>query len=123
MGLIARQRIPCGTVIWKLEPLFDRIIPCDLLPMLSESARAQLRYYAAYYAEKGLFVLSSDDDRFSNHSDTPNTRDFGDYYVAAQDIEPGEEITQDYRKLGLWPFPPSPYTQAAHESLSPAVPA
>ena len=49
------------------------------------------------------YILCSDDARFFNHSDTPNTEsrevDGEDEVitVAKRDIQPGEELTDDYR--------------------------
>jgi hypothetical protein len=49
------------------------------------------------------YILCSDDARFFNHSDTPNTESrevHGEdevITVAKRDIQPGEELTDDYR--------------------------
>ena len=49
------------------------------------------------------YILCSDDARFFNHSDTPNTEsrevDGEDEVitVAKRDMQPGEELTDDYR--------------------------
>ena len=49
------------------------------------------------------YILCSDDARFFNHSDTPNTESrevAGEdevITVAKRDIQPGEELTDDYR--------------------------
>ena len=44
----------------------------------------------------GNFILCSDDAKYMNHSDTPNTRTEGHQTVATADIQPGQEITCNY---------------------------
>ena len=99
LGLIARELIPAGTVIWRFTPGFDVEIPESSLSALSLAAREQVLHYAEHYAAEKKFVLSSDDDRFTNHSDSPNTAPHGDTMVALRDIQDGEEITCDYRQV------------------------
>lgn len=101
IGLIAREFIPCGTKIWKLNPNFDRVISEEELQSLPPVAQRQVKYYAYYCLKLNKYVLSSDDDRFTNHSDTPNTKDCGEYSIAVKDIHPGEEITADYIEIGI----------------------
>jgi SET domain-containing protein len=103
-GLIARQFIPAGTVVWKLRPEFDVEMTEDDVERLSAAAREQVLYYAYFHEATKTSVLSSDDDRFTNHSDNPNTRCRGDYTFAVRDIQPGEEITNDYRELVMLRF-------------------
>ena len=46
------------------------------------------------------------DDRYTNHSDNPNTGMEGcDDMIALRDIHPGEEITCDYRHVGMLDVP------------------
>jgi SET domain-containing protein len=49
--------------------------------------------------------MSSDDDRFTNHSNDPNTHMVGNHAVATRDIQPGEELTDDYTELVVLNFP------------------
>jgi uncharacterized protein len=102
-GLIARQFIPAGTVVWRFQLHFDVLFPPAMLPLLSEPAREMLLYYSAYDADDGYYVMSSDDDRFTNHADDPNTRVESATTVAVRDIADGEEITIDYRTVNLPP--------------------
>jgi uncharacterized protein len=99
-GLIAREPIPEGTVYWKLIPGFDAIISEEELLSFSASAHAHMEYYGFYDACLGKYVLCADDDKFTNHSDTPNSRYCGGCAVAIRDIAVGEEITDDYRQFG-----------------------
>ena len=112
LGLFAKEFIPTGITIWEFMPGFDIEIPVSSVEILSPSAQQQLRHYAEYVAAQRLFVLSGDDDRFTNHSDTPNTRrrdvDGQRYQVvyATRDILAGEEITCDYREVVMLGFQP-----------------
>ena len=105
MGLIAQEFIPQGTEIWHFMPGFDVIIPEKFLEHLSLVARKQVFYWAYFNVATRTFVLSSDDDRFTNHSDEPNTRHVGDSVVAQCDIHSGVEITSDYTQLVMINFP------------------
>ena len=96
IGLIAQEFIPRGTRIWTFQEGFDLVIPEDELSELSEPARDQVIWYAYYEKSTKEYILSSDDDRFTNHSDTPNSANIGDDTYAIVDIEPGTEITWDY---------------------------
>jgi len=107
LGLFANQHIPQGTVIWKFQPGFDVEIPEDCLPSLSPAAQEQVLHYACYEAHKRRFILSSDDDRFSNHSDDPNTIQDGDVMHACRDIFLDEEITCNYREVVMLNFRPT----------------
>lgn len=103
-GLIAREFIPAGTVIWQFMPGFDVAIHESMLAQLSPEAHRQLVYYAYFNLEARTFVLSSDDDRFTNHSESPNTAVVDDNTVALIDIREGEEITIDYSGLVVLDF-------------------
>lgn len=111
LGLFAKEFIPSGTKIWEFMPGFDLEILESSVETLPPPAQQQLLHYAEYFAEQRLFVLSGDDDRFTNHSDTPNTgeRDDGTPYqgtYATRDILAGVEITCDYREVVMLGFPP-----------------
>lgn len=77
LGLIAREFIPAGTPTWVYQPGFDVEITEEQFLKLSIPSRKQVRYYAAFLLDRRVFILSSDDDRFTNHSPHPNTRIVG----------------------------------------------
>lgn len=97
IGLIAREFIPRGTRVWEFRSGFDVVLTTRDVEALSAVARDQVLWYAFYDRTREAYVLSGDDDRFTNHSDAPNTMDDGLFTVANRDILPGEEITADYR--------------------------
>ena len=96
IGLIAKEFIPKGTLIWRFQEGFDLVISEEEMSKLSGPARDQVIWYAYYDKVDKEYILSSDDDRFTNHSDTPNSANIGDDTYAIVDIEPGTEITWDY---------------------------
>ncbi|MFO0878148.1 MAG: SET domain-containing protein [Gemmataceae bacterium] len=101
IGLIAREFIPRGASIWEYRPGFDLELPDDLVRILSGPAQEQVFWYAYYDLTQRVYVLSADDDRFTNHADDPNTTNEGKAVTfATRDILPGEEITWDYRPWG-----------------------
>lgn len=104
-GLFSEQFIAAGTVVWRFLPGFDVAISVESLEGLAPCARAQVLHYACYGERDGMYYLSSDDDRFCNHSDNPNTAPNRDTMVAVTDIKAGEEITCDYNKLVMLEFP------------------
>jgi uncharacterized protein len=99
-GLIAAQFIPCGTIVWRLEPTFDILLTREQLDALPAAAQSNVNYYGYFDERLERFVLSGDDDRFSNHSHDANCRFFGDYAVAVRDIQSGEEMTDNYAEFG-----------------------
>lgn len=100
LGLFARQFIPRGTCVWRFHADLDRKITQEQLEDLSPAARAQVLWYAYRDDNEGVYVLSGDDDRFTNHSSSPNTANDGDMTFAVRDILPDEEITWNYEEYG-----------------------
>jgi uncharacterized protein len=101
-GLFANQFIPKGTLLWKFAPGFDLRIDKDQLSTLAAPALEQFLKYSYLNADTNKYVLCFDDARFFNHSDTPNcveqlSDEEDGLYIAAQDIQSGEELTCDYK--------------------------
>jgi hypothetical protein len=107
IGLIAREFIPKGTRVWEPRPGFDLFLTEEGFAALSEPARRQVDWYAYWDPGRRMYVLSADDDRFTNHSDDPNTENVGEATHAVRDIRPGEEITWDYRPWSGADFGPA----------------
>ena len=104
-GLIAREFIAKGTQIWRFMPGFDVAITETELARLPPASRQQAIDWSYFDLKTRTFVMSSDDDRFTNHSDTPNTVATPDGSVAIQDIQIDDEITIDYSELVVVNFP------------------
>ncbi|RJQ35020.1 SET domain-containing protein-lysine N-methyltransferase [Candidatus Parcubacteria bacterium] len=102
IGLFAAAPISEGTRIWEVTPGFDLRIPRTEIEKLPKPARIQMLTYSFEEIGTGFCVICIDDDRFTNHSDNPNTREIhvpGEqaYSIAIHDIPEGDEITCDYR--------------------------
>ena len=107
IGLFAARRIERGTVLWEFLPGFDQEFSPEEIERLSPPCRETVLNYAYYNAQRIRYVLCTDDARFINHSDKPNTvsvgfdsaEDGAGRTIAARDILPDEEITEDYRSF------------------------
>ncbi len=108
IGLFADAFILKGTPTWMFLEGFDLRLPEDILYRLSDPAKDQFLKYSYFDPNLAIYELCSDDARFFNHSDTPNTRSIRletgeEIDVASRDIDQGEELTCDYRTFdGDW---------------------
>lgn len=98
-GLIAREPIAAGTLIWELKAGFDLEMSREFLQELSPWSQEQVRRFIYIDVATGLYVLCGDDARYMNHTDDPNTRTSGPRTVATRAIAAGEEITCDYTEF------------------------
>jgi SET domain-containing protein len=100
IGLFAAERIPKGTVLWRMNPTIDLELTDADLQALAEPARLQMIKYTYVDLVRCTRVLCGDDARFFNHDELPNCQDIpdadGGVTVAARDIDEGEELTSDY---------------------------
>ena len=101
IGLFADQFIPKDTIIWKFTNGVDLKISDEKLQELEkEYPLEDLRKYLYRSKSSNQHILCGDDGRFINHSFQPNTLDTSEddegFTIAANDIQPGEEITSDY---------------------------
>jgi SET domain-containing protein len=101
VGVFAAEPIQAGRIIYRFDPLFDRLISPAELASFPESIRHFiLRYTYPHPADRNLVVLDVDNGRHMNHSLAPNT-DFRDatFGYAIRDIAAGEEITCNYAEF------------------------
>jgi len=98
-GLFAREALPAGTLVWALKPGFDVVLTRSQLDEISPVAGEQIRRFLYVDIETSAYVLCSDDAKYMNHSDTPNTRTLQDQTWTTRDVAAGEELTCDYREF------------------------
>ena len=98
-GLIAKEFIAAGTVVWILKPGFDLVLTREQLDELPPVVREQIRHFLYIDIVSGHHVLCSDDAKFMNHADSPNTTTQGEKTIAIRDIPVGAELTGDYREF------------------------
>ena len=107
LGLYAKKLIPKGTVWWharKQDVLIISKAQFLLLdgppktPLITKFIESFLTY--AYYDEiLDSLIFCLDDSKYVNHSFNPNTGTIEEHALNAisrKDIQPGEEITEDY---------------------------
>ncbi|PZO81652.1 MAG: SET domain-containing protein-lysine N-methyltransferase [Mesorhizobium amorphae] len=101
IGVFAKEPIPQGTLVWRMQPDYDRLIPNALYEAETGPVRLYLdRYCYPSRAHPGHIVFEADDARYMNHSDDPNL-DVSDEnnHFAIRPIAPGEELTCDYNRF------------------------
>ncbi len=96
IGCFADEFIPKGATIWQLSRGFDVVLILNEFLMLPAIAQEHILHFAYYNKEDGGYVLCSDNAKFFNHSDNPNTEDSTGVTTALRDIQKGEEILSDY---------------------------
>ncbi len=105
VGVFATRRIPRGTVTWARDPL-DILLPTAQVRDLHPLQQAIVNRYS--WREGDRWILCWDHARYVNHSCDANCVGLEvQFEIALRDIEPGEQLTDDYRSLGAFdePFP------------------
>jgi len=112
-GVFAAERISAGTKVWQYDGSMNVCTRTSLAALPPETLSHAL--LAGYVHEpSGLFLWYTDGMDFMNHADErdanvgldywPQLKD--DHIIAMRDIEPGEELREDYRnclQAGLAP--------------------
>ncbi|WP_179005810.1 SET domain-containing protein [Winogradskyella forsetii] len=99
-GVVATEFIPAGTITWVLDKL-DREFTPDTFKTMDPIYRDILDTYC-YRNNKGNFILCWDNGRFVNHSFKSNCLTTAyDFEIAIRDIQPGEQLTDDYGYLNI----------------------
>jgi SET domain-containing protein len=107
LGLFAKKLIPKGTVWWHAREKDALVITKDQFlilddppktPLITNFIESLLTY--AYYDEiLDALIFCLDDSKYVNHSFDPNTGTIEEHAlnaIARRDIQPGEEIVEDY---------------------------
>ncbi len=99
-GVFAAEAIAIGTVVWRFEPIFDRVISDEELYGMPTAFCNYLDMYAYRSSDLGgRLLLPCDHAKFLNHSSDPNTIELPLKSVASRQIKLNEEITCDYSKF------------------------
>ena len=97
VGVFAVDAVPTGTVVWRYDPAFDRIVTDEELARSPPAFRAYLDAYAYPSADlDGATLLCCDHAKFLNHSAEPTTEERPFTSLAARPIAAGDEITCHY---------------------------
>ncbi len=99
-GVVATKRIPKGTITWALDKL-DRVFSAAQVLEFGAEYQHILDTYC-YRDQKGNHILCWDNARFVNHSFNSSCITTAyDFEIAVRDIEPGEQLTDDYGYLNI----------------------
>lgn len=99
-GVVATELIPKGTVTWALDRLDREFTGSEL--MQYEEIYQQILSKYCFRNKAGKFILCWDNGRFVNHSFRSNCLATAyEFEIAVRDIQPDEELTDDYGYLNL----------------------
>ena len=99
-GVVATDFIPAGTITWVLDELDQEFSPLEF-ELMAPVYQTILETYS-YRNNLGNFILCWDNARFVNHSFNSNCLTTAyDFEIAIRDIEPGEQLTDDYGYLNI----------------------
>lgn len=99
-GVVATEFIPAGTITWALDKLDREFTPAQFKKM--DSIYQNILETYSYRNNKGNYVLCWDYGRYVNHSFKSNCLSTAyDFEIAIRDIQPGEELTDDYGYLNV----------------------
>ena len=115
-GVVATKLIPKGTITWALDKLDRTFTPSEVNAM--DKVYQEILDKYCYRNNKGNFILCWDISRFVNHSFNSNCISTAyEFEIAVRDIEPGEQLTDDYGYLNVSePFEcvPEPGSKRTH---------
>lgn len=99
-GVVAKKFIPRGTITWVQDDL-DRVLNPNEVEKMHLSVQEQVDKYS-FRNNKGQLVLCWDLAKYVNHSFDANCLSSAyDFEVAVRDIQPGEQLTDDYGYLNV----------------------
>lgn len=101
-GLFAAEFIPKGTIIWKFDPEFDKVISESEFLSLEGNERDHWEIYSFRFNNE--FYLCGDDGIYFNHKETDYNCDedpVNNTTIANRDIQKGEELTTNYENFGI----------------------
>jgi uncharacterized protein len=99
-GVVATKFIPAGTITWVLDRL-DREFSPQQFNTMNPVYQDILETYS-YRNNSGKLILCWDNARFVNNSFNSNCLATAyDFEIAIRDINPGEELTDDYGYLNV----------------------
>lgn len=99
-GVVATEFIPKGTMTWVLDDLDRQFSPEDFNALKAIYKEILDKY--SFRDNKGNYVLCWDIGRYINHSFHSNCMTTAyNFEIAIRDIQPGEELTDDYGYLNI----------------------
>ncbi len=102
LGVFLLQPVARGDLIWRFDSRIDRVYAPEEVDSLPDHVQRYLRTYSTWHEASGLYVLCGDNGRYFNHAEAPTTVSNGISFGvdrAARDLQPGDELTSDYRTI------------------------
>lgn len=101
IGLFAGEFIPKHSLLWKLDYPDILLSDWEVDSIKKDENKFKWNYLKKYIykTSNGDWILCSDDARYTNHSNNPNTIVYIEDQYSLRDIQVGEEITCDYHSL------------------------
>lgn len=96
VGVFSEESISKGQVVWEWHEGIDQRVSANAMDLLPPVCQDYLKRYG--WVEGGQHVIGMDSERFINHASDPNCviSPDGSQVIALRDIDPGEELTQNY---------------------------
>ena len=99
-GVVAKKLIPKGTITWVQDEL-DQVFTPQRAAQVSPMMQQHLDTYW-FTNGAGNKILCWDNAKFVNHSFNPSCMSTAyDFEIAVRDIQPGEQLTDDYGYLNV----------------------
>ena len=99
-GVVATEFIPAGTITWIQDKLDREFTPIQVNSM--KPIYQNILDFYTFRNNKGNFILCWDNGRYINHSFNSNCLSTAyDFEIAIRDIQPGEQLTDDYGYLNI----------------------
>ena len=99
-GVFATKLIPAGTIIWVQDKL-DRVFSLTDIEKMEPVYRSIIENYT-FRNNKGNYIFCWDNGKYINHSFKSNCLSTPyEFEIAIRDIQPGEQITDDYGYLNI----------------------
>lgn len=104
-GVFAGEKIKKGDIVWKFNKIIDKKINKEIFDNLDELTKFFIEKNGYLDKSENFYIISGDNDIFSNHSDNPNLIEEKQIkeiqietnnLIASRNIEIGEELTQNY---------------------------
>lgn len=98
LGLFSKEFIKKGSIVWEYIEGVDVRISKEKFEELNE-AQKEYVYKYCWLEDDGCYHSSCDLTNFINHRYIPNLKVIDDIMVAIQDIQPGEELFENYQEF------------------------
>lgn len=99
-GVVATKFIPKGTITWVQDEL-DQVYTQQQIEKMKPLSQQMIDKYT-FRNNKGNYVMCWDISKYVNHSFKSSCLSTAyDFEIAVRDIQPGEELTDDYGYLNV----------------------